>query len=42
MAEELKGIKIDKLRKLEQWKKNLDQWFASDGEYFEDERSLNM
>ena len=42
-AEALKGIKIDKLKNcFEQWKKCLSRCIASDGEYFEDDWSLNM
>ena len=36
MAEALKGIKIDELKKCsEQWEKNLHRCVASNGEYFE-------
>ena len=43
MAEGLEGIKINKFKNcLEQWKKHLDSCIASNGEYFEGDRSLNM
>ena len=43
-AKALKGITIDKFKNcFEQWEKRLDRWCtASNGEYFEDNRSLNM
>ena len=42
-AEALKGIKIDEFKNcLEQWDKSLDRCIASDGEYFEDDWSLNV
>ena len=36
MAEALKGIKIIELKNcFQQWKKRLDRYIASNGEYFE-------
>ena len=43
MAEELKGIKIDKFKNcFEQWKSCLDRCIASNGESFEGDWSWNM
>ena len=43
MAEALKGIKINEFKNcFEQWKKRLNRCTASNGEYFEGDRSLNM
>ena len=43
MAEALKVIKIDEFKNcFEQWKKYIDSYIASNGEYFEGDWSLNM
>ena len=43
MSEALKGIKIDEFKNcFEQWKKCLNRYIASNGEYFEADRILNM
>ena len=43
MTEALKGIKMDEFKNyFEQWKKCLNRHIASNGEYFEGDRSLNM
>ena len=43
MADALKDIKNDGFKNyFEQWKKCLDRYIASNGEYFEGDYSLNM
>ena len=43
MAEALKGVKINEFKNcFEQWKKCLNRCIASNGEYLEGDRSLNM
>ena len=43
MAETLKGIKINEFKHcFQQWKKGLERYIASNGEYFEGDWSLNM